>query len=82
VASFLFKEAHDGRVSVQSTRLEGMKDHTVLNASHTLIMQRKALHHQVLTFLKNGKFEPQKPKKPFAHIKNSLKNSLQKLRKK
>jgi len=47
---------HDGRVSVDATRLEGMRDHLVLPASHSLMMRRPDIRLQVLHLLKTGWF--------------------------
>ena len=50
------KEPNDGRVSVESTRIEGMKDHIIVPATHTYIMDRNDVHGQILSFLKDGNF--------------------------
>lgn len=47
---------HDGRVSVAATGLDGMRDHLVLPASHSLMMRRHDVRQQVLHFLKTGWF--------------------------
>ncbi len=59
--SSLVKGKDDGKVSVESTKVEGMSDFLVMHTSHTWIMNRKAVRKQVVYFLQNGCFEkPQK----------------------
>ncbi|MEZ5752581.1 MAG: alpha/beta hydrolase [Paracoccaceae bacterium] len=48
---------NDGTVSVASTMVEGMRDHIVVPASHTLIMNNPIAMAEVLEFLRNGVFD-------------------------
>jgi len=46
----------DGKVSVRSTVLAGMRDFLIVHHSHTWIMWRKDVIHQATQFLKIGQF--------------------------
>ena len=48
---------HDGAVSVEETRLPAMKDHIVLNVSHSGMLVSRTVAHQVCAFLRDGAFE-------------------------
>lgn len=47
---------HDGKVTVESTMLNGMADHLILPYSHTFLMAKKTVQQQVLHFLKDKRF--------------------------
>ena len=57
ISSTIIPGDDDGKVSIQSTKLAGMKDHIVIPSSHTFFPSNKSIHSQTEYFLKNGVFK-------------------------
>lgn len=49
---------NDGRVSVRSSRLDGMADHVTVKASHNGLLRHPLAIGQTIAFLKEGRFKP------------------------
>ncbi|GIT91105.1 acetyltransferase [Jannaschia pagri] len=58
VYSRLLPGPDDGKVSVASTRVDGMDAHLTLPLTHTFLMNSPLVVGQVLTFLRQGRFDP------------------------
>ncbi len=57
IGNFFIKDAHDGCVSVESTKVDGMKDHVIVPAIHYFMAWTPKVQKQVLTFLQEGQFK-------------------------
>lgn len=56
LGNLLLPRPHDGRVSVERTAVDGMRDHLVLPATHSFIMRLPEVQRQVLHFIRYGRF--------------------------
>ena len=55
--SHMLNGPNDGKVTLASAQVDGMRDLLVLPYSHTWLMWRKTTMRQIRCFLKNGRFE-------------------------
>lgn len=56
IASLFLPSPNDGRVSVESTRLDGMADHIVIATAHPLLVRNAQAIAETIAFLRDGKF--------------------------
>jgi len=56
IGSMLLPWPNDGKVSVESTKMKGMKAHKVMQVTHAYMMKNPRVIAQVLHFLKHGSF--------------------------
>lgn len=58
INSLMIPGPDDGKVSVERTRVEGMKEHLVLPVTHPLMMRDQRVIQATLRFLQHGTFQP------------------------
>ncbi len=56
ILSRFLPSPNDGKVSVASTRVDGMSDHISLAVTHTFMMRNDVVINQVLSFIEQGSF--------------------------
>ena len=61
ILSTMLPNPDDGKVSVESARLDEMKAFLVVEAGHTFMMRNNLVIAQILSFLRDGEFKPLPP---------------------
>ena len=59
INSEIIEGPDDGKVSVEGTKVVGMKDHLVIHATHPFIMQNDVAIRKTIEFLRRGRFSSQ-----------------------
>lgn len=57
INSLMIRGKDDGKVSVERTKVAGMKDHVIIHATHPYLMKNKQAIRYVIRFLKVGSFQ-------------------------
>ncbi|MBR1284261.1 alpha/beta fold hydrolase [Bradyrhizobium sp. AUGA SZCCT0177] len=55
-AALFLQKPHDGPVSVENTKLDGMTDHIVIGTAHPWLPRNNAAIAQTIAFLRDGRF--------------------------
>ncbi len=67
ILSLLIPGTDDGKVSLESARLEGMNDYLEVPATHPFMMKNDMVISQVIYYLRNGTFMREGSEKPSKH---------------
>ena len=57
ILSTILPDRDDGKVSVESTRVEGMNDHVEMPVTHVFMMRDEEVFQQVIHYLEHGHFK-------------------------
>lgn len=57
INSMMIHGKDDGKVSLESAKVEGMQDYLVVHTTHPMMMNNQDVQHQTLYFLKYGQFK-------------------------
>jgi triacylglycerol lipase len=58
INSLMIPGSDDGKVSIDSTKVEGMKEHRIVHATHPYLMKNREVIAAVRLFLASGSFAP------------------------
>lgn len=56
INSMIIKGSDDGKVSVERTKVDGMKEHIVVHSTHPYLMKNEDVIENTITFLQTGSF--------------------------
>jgi triacylglycerol lipase len=56
INSCMIRGCDDGKVSVESTKIDGMRDHLIIHTTHPFMMKNRRVITSIIAFLKSGQF--------------------------
>ncbi len=59
INSLMLDGKDDGKVSIERTKVAGMKEHLVVHATHPFLMRNPRVIKSTIAFLKTGSFKPE-----------------------